>query len=164
MQGKVLQVNVSPGGIPKRAIAKGQVSLTGIAGDSWANLKYHGGPDQALLVIASETLARLREKGFPVFAGALGENLTTEGLDVRQWRVGQTFRAGSVRLQFTKTRVPCRKIQVYGASIGQAIFDVQVKAGDFTSPVWGFSGMYARVVTPGVVQPGDLMELESEFA
>ena len=164
MNGKIVQVSVSRGGVPKRAVSIGRVTLQGLEGDSWAHPKFHGGPEQALLLIAAEIIERLREQGFALFPGALGENLTTEGLDVSQWRFGQIYRAGSARLQFTKARVPCRTIEVYGAQIGKAIYDKRVKASDPSSPVWGYSGMYARVLTEGVIRAGDAIELESEVA
>ena len=164
MNGRIAQISVSPGGVPKRAMAIGRVSEGGIEGDSWAHPRYHGGRDQALLLIALEVIEILKSEGFPLYAGALGENLTTEGLDVSRWRFGQVYRAGSVRLQLTKARVPCKTIKVYGEHIGRAIYDARVKAGDFSSPVWGFSGMYARVLTEGVVRSGDAIELESELA
>ena len=49
---------------------------------------------QALLLITSEGIDELIEQGYPVFAGAMGENLTTLGLDRRQMRIGQRYRVG----------------------------------------------------------------------
>lgn len=164
MPGAIVQVNVSPGGIPKRAVALGRVSLHGIEGDSWAHPRYHGGPAKALLLLAAEVLAILRAQGFAVYPGALGENLTTEGLEPRQWRTGQIYRAGSARLELTQVRVPCRTLQVYGREIGKALFDARVRAGDAASPLWALSGMYARVLSEGIVRPGDAIVLEAERA
>jgi MOSC domain-containing protein YiiM len=48
---------------------------------------------------------------------------------------------------------------VYGASIKTAVYDAQVNAGDFSSPRWGLSGFYARVLRAGVVRPRDTIEL-----
>jgi MOSC domain-containing protein YiiM len=164
MKGTILQVSVSPGGIPKRAAAAGIVGHQGLEGDSWAHPQFHGGPDQALLLITEEVIEKLKAHGFPLFPGALGENLTTQGLDAAKWRFGQIFRAGSARLQITRLRTPCRTLKVYGQDIGRAIFDSRAKNGDPNSPVWGYSGVYAKVLTEGVVRPGDLIELESEVA
>ena len=138
--------------------------MTGLEGDSWAHPELHGGPRQTVLLIAEEVLERLKTEGFLVFPGALGENLTTHGLDPRMWRTGQIWRAGSARLEMTKVRAPCRTIQVYGGSIGKRIYDAQVNAGDTNSPLWAHSGMYARVLTEGMVRVGDVVELESELA
>lgn len=130
-----------------------------IRGDAWAHPQFHGGPNQALLLITSEGIAELVAQGFPLYYGALGENLTTAGLDRRQMRVGQRYRAGEVMLELTKVRSPCSTLDVYGPGIKQAIYDEQVKAGDPASPRWGLSGFYAKVVRPGVIRPHDIITL-----
>jgi len=92
--GSIIQVNASPGGIPKRPISSGMLTPLGLAGDACAHPAIHGGPSQAVLLIASEVIDELKALGYPVFYGALGENLTTRGLDRRQLRIGQQLRAG----------------------------------------------------------------------
>jgi MOSC domain-containing protein YiiM len=142
----------------------GRVTALGIEGDSWAHPDIHGGAFQAVLLIAEEAIETLKHAGFPVFPGALGENLTTRGIDPRTWRAGQVWRAGSAQLELTKVRAPCSTIQVYGQSIGRAVYDERVKAGDASSPRWAFSGFYARVLTEGMVRAGDALLLERENA
>jgi MOSC domain-containing protein YiiM len=93
-------------------------------------------------------------QGFPLFPGALGENLTTLGLDRRRFRAGQRYRAGDVSLELTKRRAPCATLNVY-PGIQHAIFDAQVNNGDASSPRWGLSGFYARVLRAGTIRPGD---------
>ena len=159
MTGCIVQINVSPGGIPKRPIAEAEVTPAGIRGDSWAHPQIHGGPTQALLLITSEGIQELIAQGYPLHAGALGENLTVAGLDRREMRVGQRYRAGEVLLEITKVRAPCSQLDVYGPAIKQAVYDAQVNAGDFSSPRWGLSGFYARVLRAGVVRPRDTIEL-----
>ncbi len=160
--GKILQINISPGGLPKRAIASGMITPLGLEGDSFAHPQFHGGPRQAVLFIASETIEDLRSRGYPVFYGALGENLTTRGLDPRQLRIGQQLRAGAALIEITKVRGPCTQLDVYGPAIKQEIYDPLVKAGDFTSPRWGMSGFYAMVIEPGPVHPDDVIQLLSD--
>ncbi len=153
MTGTILQVGISPGGIPKRAIPEAIVTAAGIRGDRWSHPDIHGGPNQALLLITSEGIDELIVQGYPLFPGALGENLTTLGLDRRQMRVGQRYRAADVFLELTKRRAPCATLNVYGAGIQHAIFDAQVNAGDASSPRWGLSGFYARVLRGGTIRP-----------
>jgi MOSC domain-containing protein YiiM len=157
--GSIVQINISPGGVPKRPIAEAEVTPQGIRGDSWAHPQIHGGPMQALLLITSEGLEELTALGYPLFASALGENLTTQGLDRRQMRLGQRYRAGDVLLEITKMRSPCTTLDVYGASIKQAVYDAQVKASDATSPRWGLAGFYARVLRGGFLRPKDIIVL-----
>jgi MOSC domain-containing protein YiiM len=153
MKGSLLQINVSPGGIPKRPIPEAIVTPEGIRGDRWSHPGIHGGPNQALLVITSEGIDELIAQGYPLFPGALGENLTTLGLDRRQLRPGQRYRIGEVFIELTKRRAPCITLNVYGSGIQSAIFDAQVNTGDPSSPRWGLSGFYARVLRGGTIHP-----------
>jgi MOSC domain-containing protein YiiM len=162
--GRILQINISRGGIPKRPIAEGHLTPTGFEGDSWAHPQIHGGPLQSVLLIASEAIESLRQKGFPIYPGALGENLTTEGLSPSLWRQGQQYLIGEAVIELTKVRTPCNTLNVYGGSIKQEIYDARVKARDFSSPRWALSGFYARVVKPGLVFPGNEIMLLSESA
>jgi MOSC domain-containing protein YiiM len=159
MTGTILQINISPGGLPKRPIPEADVTVAGVRGDSWAHPDIHGGPNQALLLITSEGIDELVSQGLPLFAGALGENLTTRGIDRRQLRVGQRFRVGDVVFELTKRRAPCAQLNVYGPGIQKAIFDAQMKDGDPSSPLWGLSGLYARVLRPGVIREQDIISL-----
>jgi MOSC domain-containing protein YiiM len=110
MRGIIHQINISRGGIPKRPIIEAHVTPDGIEGDSWAHPRYHGGPKQAVLLIALEDLDALKTRGYDVYPGALGENLTVAGIDMRSVRFGDMFRAGQALLQITKLRKPCRTL------------------------------------------------------
>ena len=157
--GSIVQINISTGGLPKLPIAEAEVTPEGIRGDSWAHPQIHGGPNQALLLITREGIGQLIAQGYPIFPGALGENLTTEGLDRRQMRIGQRYRIGEVVLELTKMRAPCGSLDVYGSSIKQAVYDARVRAGDASSPRWGLGGFYASVLQSGVIRPKDIIEL-----
>jgi len=159
MTGTIVQINISPGGVPKRPIAEAEVTPEGIRGDSWAHPQIHGGPNQALLIVTSEGIGQLIAQGYPVFPGALGENLTTLGLDRRHMRIGQRYRAGEILLEITKMRAPCSTLDAYGSSIKKAVYDARVKANDASSPRWGLAGFYARVLRGGMVRPKDIIEL-----
>lgn len=160
MQGRVIQVNVSPGGVPKRPLLEGRLSVDGFEGDSWRHPKFHGGPMQAVLLVSMEILDTLKAMGFRVFAGALGENLTIEGLRFEDLRLGDRLRAGDARIEITKVRTPCDTLSVYGEGIQREIYDARVKQGDFLSPRWGWSGFYAKVLQPGIVRPNDIISVE----
>ena len=164
MNGSIVQVNISLGGLPKRALAGGFLSPLGVEGDRHNHPRFHGGPRKAVLLIAAEVVDELAAAGYPVFYGALGENLTTRGLDWRGWREGQQFRAGGALLELTQIRVPCAALDVYGPALRQEIYDDRVKAGDPGSPRWGRSGFYARVLAPGPVRPEDIITLVAALA
>jgi len=164
MQGTIVQVNISPGGLPKRAISGGLIASLGIEGDRQAHPGIHGGPRQAILLIAAEVVEELQRKGYPVEFGSLGENLTTRGIDVRGLRVGDRLRAGGALLEITKPRGPCSALDIYGPAIKQEIHDARVKARDHTSPHWGMSGFYLSVIEPGSVSPGDIIAVVAQIA
>jgi len=154
----VVQINISQGGVPKRPISQGVVTRERILGDDWNDKKHHGLPDQALCLFSLELIEQLRRDGFPLFPGALGENLTTRGLDYRTVRPGQLYRIGTqVLIRITKVRQPCRTIAVYGSSLLRALYDAEVNRGNVESPRWGRSGFYAEVLREGTIRPGDPM-------
>jgi MOSC domain-containing protein YiiM len=162
MTGSVLQINVSSGGVPKRAVSEAQVTALGVEGDGHAHPELHGGPDRAVLLITAEGIEELAALGFPLTYGSLGENFTTSGIGRREWRVGLRWRIGAnAVIEITKRRAPCQALNVYGPGIQAAIYDVLAKAGDPASPKWGLSGFYASVVSPGLLRPGDAIVLVS---
>ena len=154
MVGVVLQVSVSRGGLPKRPVPEAVLGPLGLEGDAVAHPKYHGGPEKAVLLVSSEAIEELKAQGFPVFPGALGENLTTAGLDRLGMRPGQRYRVGDALIEITKLRQPCQALDVYGPGMQSAIYDQKVKAGDPSSPRWGLAGFYASVVRTGSVSEG----------
>ena len=117
-----------------------------------------------MLLITAEGIDELIMRGYPIYYGAMGENLTTRGLDRRLLRAGQRFRVGSALIELTKVRGPCVQLDVYGESIKAEVYDGQVKAGDTSSPRWAMSGFYAAVVNTGVIRANDIITLESELA
>lgn len=163
--GTLEQISRSKGGVPKLAVtAPARLSETGIDGDMQRDLRHHGGPDKAVLMIAAEVLDELTAAGYPVYPGALGENLTVRGLDPGSWRSGQQYRVGEAVIQLTTLRVPCANLYRYGRDIGGHLFDARCKAGDFRSPHWARGGFYARVITGGLLARGHLVELLSDVA
>ncbi len=157
--GELRSLNVSRGGIPKRPVSEAYLGAAGLDGDACANRRYHGGPMQAILLVTLEGIDELCAMGYALFPGALGDNLTTSGLDRRGVRIGDRYRAGEATIEITKLRVPCVTLNVYNRPetppIQNALFDKEVKAGNFESPRWGLGGFYARVIDNGIVRVGD---------
>jgi MOSC domain-containing protein YiiM len=159
MRGNIVQVNLSPGGIPKRPVPEAFLGPLGFEGDGVAHERIHGGPWKAVLLMAAEVIDDLAARGYPVFYGAAGENLTTRGLEPRQMRQGQRYRVGQAFIELTRIRVPCSTLDVYGAELKREIYDDAVAKGDTHSPHWGLSGFYASVVQPGLVRAQDIIWL-----
>lgn len=161
MQGSVVQVNISNGGVPKYPVLQAHLTPHGVEGDRHNNTQIHGGPRQAVLLIAAEVVDELKEQGFSVFYGALGENITMVGIDRRQLRAGQRFRIGEAIVELTKLRSPCATLNPYGSGIQKAVYDGKT---DPSVPQWGKSGFYAAVIVAGWVRPGDPIQLLEQVA
>lgn len=142
----LVQVNVSPGGMPKRPVLSARVRKTGVDGDRQRNLKVHGGPDRAVCLYSEELYAWLREQGVNVSNGDVGENFTTAGLDLLRLARGDRLRVGGdCVIEITKVRTPCSQLKKWDPDLPELIV--------------GHSGWVAKVVEEGTVKPGDPIEL-----
>ncbi len=151
MAGRIHQINVSPGGVPKRPVGSAMVTPLGLVGDDHNDKTGHGGPERALCIYSLEQIDGLRAEGHPVEPGWMGENVTTVGIDLTDVEPGDRFRLGdSVLVEVTRYTTPCKNI-----------VDA-FKDGDFTrvshklNPGW--SRFYVRVLTGGEIRRGDLIE------
>lgn len=122
-----------------------------LAGDAQADLKNHGGPDQALCVYPGVHYAAwTAQMGHPMLPGSFGENLTLAG-DYAEQDVclGDIFRLGGAVVQISQPRSPCYKL---GLRWHTPLL-----------PKWlqdsGRTGWYMRVQQPGLVAPTDALEL-----
>src|SRR6185503_14599835 len=108
MTGRIAQINVSAGGVPKRPVRTARVTGMGIEGDGHRNRRLHGGPDRALCLFSLELIEALQAEGHRVEPGALGENLTVAELDWSRVRPDDVFRLGeTVLIQITQFTRPC---------------------------------------------------------
>jgi MOSC domain-containing protein YiiM len=149
--GRIVQINVSPGGVPKRPVPEARVTRLGIEGDGHRNAELHGGPDRALCLFSVEQIEALQADGHPVEPGALGENLTLGGLDWATVQPGDFLRLGEeVLVQITRFTSPC-------ANIRAAFLDgAYSRVSQTRHPGW--SRVYARVLVPGEIAAGDPVE------
>jgi len=160
MKPLVHRINTSWGGVPKHPREKAFFTKNGLEGDKQNDTKHHGGPLQAVCLFSLENIAYLIERGFKGLSpGALAENLTTKNLDYKNIRTGNVYQIGEqVKIEITRPRTPCEKIEIYGAGIEAAMFDREVKSGNPSSPLWGRSGFYASVLEEGTVHQHDLIK------
>jgi len=138
-------------GIDKRSVS-GPIEFknNGVAGDRIIDTNVHGGYDQAVYAYASED-AQWWEKEINevIPAGRFGENLTTEGIDVNAALIGEKWKIGSVILEVSQPRIPCR---VFAGFWKRATL---IK--DFTQA--GRPGAYLRIIQEGAAQAGDAIEV-----
>ncbi|MFL0459204.1 MOSC domain-containing protein [Kytococcus sedentarius] len=123
---------------------------SGVVGDTIGDVDHHGGAQKAVYAVAREELDHWQaELGREVADGAFGENLTTRGVDWRTVVLNQQVRVGTAVLEVSIPRSPCRTFAAW--------MDVPGWLRRFTER--GCCGSYFRVVQPGVVRPGDPLEL-----
>jgi MOSC domain-containing protein YiiM len=126
---------------------------SGLLGDTIGNPKVHGGDDQAVYAYAREDLDGWETQLQRTLTdGMFGENLTTEGIDVTNARIGERWRIGAdgLVLEVSGPRTPCRTFSAF-LNLGHWI-KTFIQAGK--------PGAYLRVVSPGTVRTGDAIQIE----
>jgi len=147
-RGRLASIQISNGGVPKKDVASAiEVTATGLAGDRQRDLRLHGGPERAVCLFSQEQIDALRSEGHPIDRGTTGENLTISGLDWSLVVVGARLKVGEVTLEITRPAHPCRNI---AGSFADGDFS---RISSKVHP--GRGRMYARVLTPGTIRPGD---------
>jgi MOSC domain-containing protein YiiM len=126
----------------------GRVAARGVnlAGDDQADRRVHGGPDKAVYAYAVEDLRWWeQELGRSLQYGGLGENLTTEGIDVNGALVGERWAIGTTTMEVSEPRVPCWRL---GVRMNDGGFPRR-----FTEALR--PGAYLRILVEGDVGAGD---------
>jgi MOSC domain-containing protein YiiM/ribosomal protein S18 acetylase RimI-like enzyme len=151
--GRVIQVNVSPGGVPKLPVAGAQVGRDGLAGDAHHHDAVHGGPHRAVCLFAVEAIERVRADGHAgVVPGSVGENLTTEGIELALLPVGTRLAIGdAIVLEISGPANPCDVIKGAFTAGKSGRISILLHPAD--------SRMYARVLADGVIRPGDAIRV-----
>lgn len=152
--GRVHQVNVSRGGVPKLPVPGTRVRRLGLDGDGHAEPEpIHGGELQAVSLYSVEALARVAADRHQAFPGAYGENLTLEGIDWASLRPGDRLVIGNagLLLELTKQAGPCQTIAHWFVDRQIARISPKVHPED--------ARWYARVIFEGPVAAGDAVEV-----
>lgn len=146
--GRIVQISVSPGGVPKLPVIAARITTDGVEGDAHRNREHHGGPDRAVCVYAMEAIRALLAEGHVVAPGTLGENVTVEGLDWSTVAPGTRLQLGAgVLLEVTRYTTPCFNIKA--AFVGGEFGRVSQKRHP------GWSRVYTRVLREGTIRTGD---------
>lgn len=138
-------------GIDKRPVA-GPVKFENdsVAGDVVVDRNHHGGYDKAVYVYAREDSDWWeKEIGKPLSNGSFGENLTTEGIDVTSALIGERWQIGTVLLEVSEPRIPCR--------VFAGFWDRPTLIKDFTAA--SRSGAYLRIIKNGVISANDELKV-----
>ncbi len=159
MAGSVLRTSIKPRmpgecGLPKRAVAKLDLTEAGAAGDynHYRTRELPGDRDQAVLLLTDEVMRQLKAEGWPVEPGDLGENLSLTGIAESSLGPGVRLGVGDALLEISHACDPCTELYVLpyvGKERGPA----------FLRALHGRRGWYARVLRPGVVEAGMALEV-----
>jgi len=142
---------VKTGIFKKPAQSEILISKTGITGDEQADLKNHGGLHKAVYAFSAdhyrywETLL-----GHELPYGVFGENFTVTNLSEETICIGDRLSFGTALLEVSQPRIPCFKL-------GIALKNKNAPKL-FTQSCC--SGVYFRVLEPGVVKAGEAVLLQ----
>ncbi|HET9216420.1 MAG TPA: MOSC domain-containing protein [Terriglobia bacterium] len=127
------------------------VMREGLDGDDICDSKNHGGVDQALYVYGApdyEWWSKALGRELP--PGTFGENLTISDLVSAHIWIGDRLHIGTVTLEVTAPRVPCRTLST---RMGDAGFVKRFREAERP-------GLYCRVIHEGIVRAGQPVTLE----
>lgn len=146
-KGRIFQINVSKGGVPKLAISETEINFMGLMGDQQRNLEVHGGLERAVTLYSLERILALQEEGHRIYPGAVGENLTLAGLDWSKVVPDARLRLGDqVLIEITRYASPCN-------TIAHVFIDEDYsRISQKQYPNW--SRLCARVLQPGLIIVG----------
>jgi len=110
----------------------------GIVGDAHAG-EWH----RQVSLLAQESIDKMRKLGLDVNAGDFAENITTSGIDLVSLPIGARLQIGETLLEVTQIGKECHtRCAIY------------YQAGDCVMPK---EGIFVKVITGGVVKPGDVI-------
>jgi MOSC domain-containing protein YiiM len=107
-------------------------------------------------LIHAELFSELRGKGFVVQPADLGENITTDGIDLLALPTGTRLHLGaSAVVEVTGLRNPCIQIDRFQKGLMAATLDRDA-AGDLVRK----AGVMSIVISDGDIRPGDAIRVE----
>ena len=106
-------------------------------------------------LIHGELFAELAAKGFEIEPGALGENITTTGVDLLALPQNTRLHIGpDAIIEVTGLRSPCGQINAFRPGLMQAVLD-RDSAGNLIRK----SGIMAVVIADGQIASGDAIDV-----
>ena len=116
----------------------------GVVGDAHAD-----GTHRQLSLLGIESINIMRERGADVYPGDFAENITTEGVELFTLPIGTRFLIGdSIELELTQIGKECHSGCAIAQQVGSCIMPKQ--------------GIFCRILTGGIVLPGDSFRVKKE--
>ena len=146
-QGKIVRTSI----FKTRVSGSVRVARLNLDGDKQSDLTVHGGVDKAVYAYPAEHYPFWKHE-FPELDlqwGALGENLTIEGLTEDSTNIGDRLAIGSAEFVVTQPRMPCYKLGIRFQDPGVIKKLLQSRK----------SGFYLAVLKEGAITAGDPIRL-----
>ena len=106
-------------------------------------------------MLHAELFAELAARGFRLRPGDMGENVTTQGIDLLALPAGARLRLGAEALvEVTGLRNPCVQIEAFQPGLLKAVLGRDANGGLIRK-----AGIMAIVLEGGEVRPGDSIEI-----
>lgn len=107
-------------------------------------------------LIHAELFDELREAGFEILPGQMGENVTTSGVDLLGLPTGTRLRLGDAAVvEVTGLRNPCAQLDRIRPGLMKATLD-----RDTDGKLVRKAGIMSIVIAGGDIRPGDLVHIE----
>lgn len=107
-------------------------------------------------LIHDELHQELKAKGFDIQAGAMGENITTKGIDLLSLPKGTILKIGeTAMIQVTGLRNPCHQLDGIQPGLMKAVLD-----RDSDGNLIRKAGIMGIVLESGMIRVGDTIEIE----
>lgn len=97
-----------------------------------------------------ELFSEMAELGYTLAPGAMGENVLTEGIDLKTLPTGTLFAIGEAVVEISGIRDPCKQIDALGKGLTKAMFGRDAAGGLVRK-----AGIMGVVRTGGPVRAGD---------
>ena len=144
MTGKIISINISQRkGEKKTSVSSAVLKVDhGIVGDAHA-----GDWHRQVSLLAVESVDKMRGKGVDLKSGDFAENLTVQGIDLKELKIGQRLLVGSeIILEITQIGKECHNDCAIKKQVGDCVMPRE--------------GVFAKVIKGGEVKTGDEITVE----
>ncbi len=131
----------------KRGTRKSNVASARLKTDFGIEGDAHGGDwHRQISLLAAESIAKMKAKGADVGPGDFAENITTDRIDLLSLDMGGRLRLGATaEIEITQFGKECH-----------TRCEIFKQVGDCVMPR---EGIFAKVIKPGPIKPGDSIEV-----
>ena len=106
-------------------------------------------------LIHSELHSELKEEGFDISPGDMGENITTKDIDLLKLPTDTRLQIGKAIIQITGLRNPCAQLDRFQPGLMAAVLDKNERGNIIRK-----AGIMGIVIATGVITIGDPIRIE----